>query len=905
MNYLQNILNESLVQAIGWTILHSIWQGALIVVIAALVLSFFKNPSSKLKYNIYTSTLFAILASSLATFAYLHHTAETPKIEWSVPVEVQNDKNDIVELVFLDNINSTASETQEAETSVSAFFSQASSLADEYMGLIVVLWILGCLFFSIRFIGGFLYIQQLKKHSIYPVETYWKQKLELIQKRVGIQKSVRLLESAKVKAPMVIGHFKPIILFPIGALSGLNPSQVEAILAHELAHIHRNDYLVNILQSLAEIVLFYHPAAWWLSHKMEAAREHCCDDLAINLCGDRLVYAKALTEIESIRLQEQTPYLAAAFAGKGGEANLMERIQRLFSPSENKFSFLDGWVASFMLLIALLTFSWTSHSSLEAAEKEVSILIESVVEDLGDAFFDMTADSSKRAEKKLKKVEKERLKLEEKQTKKTQQRLKRKVYVLKGKDGKYVNAPLPPNSPLPPSPPLPPMDIIADLPNANIFVLPEVPQLPIDLFEGLRDLPVLPTPPVAPDLNGLFPEGSDMTVWLSQQPDSWEFITEGSSNILFFDENERSYVLKDKKGNKSTIIKIEKDKDKNKWKYKLKNKMKGKENRLRVIELNLQLDSIKQREFRQKLQPLKDSLNLQQNKLKELLKDMENLDEAQIDDAFRDYEQALDRYEDQLEDWQNDLEQEYEYHYEWNEKDREAFEGKMEKWGEEWGEKFSQQWNEQNWEEWAGKWEAWGEQFGKQWNEEHWEEWAEKWEDWGEQFGKQWNEEHWEEWAEKMEDWGEEWSEKWEKEWEANRDEYEQNMDKWQEKWEQQMDEHEQELNLFEDSYEEALERKMQAEDDKWENDLRSLSTELRQMLEEDKLIGANTDEVKFKYDGKGAKVNGRTIRESLVNKYADLATKHLGNRARFILTFSKSDDNISLKGRNMEVNID
>ncbi len=111
MNYLQNILNESLVQAIGWTIVHSIWQGALIVVIAALALSFFKNPSAKLKYNIFTSTLFAILTCSLVTFTYLHHTIEIPTIEWSVPIEIQNDKNDIVELVFLDNTNSTASET--------------------------------------------------------------------------------------------------------------------------------------------------------------------------------------------------------------------------------------------------------------------------------------------------------------------------------------------------------------------------------------------------------------------------------------------------------------------------------------------------------------------------------------------------------------------------------------------------------------------------------------------------------------------------------------------------------------------------------------------------------------------------------------------------------------------------
>ncbi len=641
---------------------------------------------------------------------------------------------------------------------------------------------------------------------------------------------------------------------------------------------------------------------------MEAAREHCCDDLAINLCGDRLVYAKALTEIESIRLQEQTPYLAAAFAGKGGETNLMERIHRLFSPSENKFSFLDGWVASLMLLIALLTFSWTSQSNLQAAEKEVGLFFTSVVadfkltaEDLGDAFFEMTADSSKRAEKRFKKIQKERLKLEEKQSKEAKKRLKRKVYILKGKDGKHITCPLPPN------PPLPPMIAMSDLPNPNIFVIPEAPQLPIGLLEGLKDLPTPPTPPTpptVPDFSRFISGDSDITVLLSQQPDNWKFITKGGdSDILFFNGGEGSYALKDKKGKKSAVIKIKKEK--NKWKHKLKDKMKGKEHRLKVIELNLNLDSIKQRELRQRLQPLKDSLAFQQNRLKELLKDVENLDEAKIDGVFQDYERVLDRYENQLEDWQENLEQEYEYQYEWNEKDREAFEEKMEKWSEEWGEKFSQQWNEQNWEEWAGKWEEWGESFSENFNEKDMKKWAEKWEKWGEKFGEQWDEEHWQEWAEKMEAWGEEWGEKWEKEWEANRDEYEQNMDEWQKKWEQQMDEHEEELNLFEDSYEEALERKMEAEDDKWESNLKSFSTELRQMLEEDKLINTNTNEVKFKYDGKGAKVNGRIIRESLMGKYANLSVKHLGNRARFTLVFSKFNDNISLKGRNMEVHID
>src|SRR4030095_13888079 len=114
-------------------------------------------------------------------------------------------------------------------------------------------------------------------------------------------RSVHVVESIAVEVPTVIGWMRPVILLPVAAVAALTPAQVEAILAHELAHIRRHDYAVNLLQTTAETLLFYHPAVWWISKRIRAEREHCCDDVAVRVCGDAVSYAHALAELEAWR----------------------------------------------------------------------------------------------------------------------------------------------------------------------------------------------------------------------------------------------------------------------------------------------------------------------------------------------------------------------------------------------------------------------------------------------------------------------------------------------------------------------------------------------------------------------------------------------------------------------------
>src|SRR6185503_3583474 len=125
----------------------------------------------------------------------------------------------------------------------------------------------------------------------------------------------------------MVGWVKPAVLLPAAALTGLSTVQLESLLAHELAHVRRHDYLVNLLQGLIETLLFYHPAVWWVSRQIRREREHCCDDIAVALCGDVKLYAGALAQLEELRGRVLEPALAAT----GGE--LLGRIRRLLQPA--------------------------------------------------------------------------------------------------------------------------------------------------------------------------------------------------------------------------------------------------------------------------------------------------------------------------------------------------------------------------------------------------------------------------------------------------------------------------------------------------------------------------------------------------------------------------------------------
>jgi len=188
---------------------------------------------------------------------------------------------------------------------------------------LVGLWAMGVGLLSGKLILGGWSVHRLKLAQTTPVTSEWLERLQTLRHRMRVSRPVRLLESALVEVPTVAGWFRPVILLPVSTLSGLSMAQLELILAHELAHIRRCDAWINLLQVLVETLLFYHPAVWWVSRCIREERELCCDDLAVQACGNRLAYAQALTALESLR----GPAATTALAASGG--SLLQRIRHV------------------------------------------------------------------------------------------------------------------------------------------------------------------------------------------------------------------------------------------------------------------------------------------------------------------------------------------------------------------------------------------------------------------------------------------------------------------------------------------------------------------------------------------------------------------------------------------------
>jgi hypothetical protein len=188
----------------------------------------------------------------------------------------------------------------------------------------------------------------MKLHGARPLSGLWLERAAEIARKLSVSGPVKVLESSLVSVPTAVGWLRPAILLPASAFTGLTPQQLEAVLAHELAHVRRHDYLVNVLQTGVETLLFYHPAVWWVSRQIRAEREHVCDDMAVRVTGDAMTYARALTRIE--RLRTTAPRLAMAADG----GSLRFRVSRLVEGPPNP-RHLSPLLVGLFLIVGTLT----------------------------------------------------------------------------------------------------------------------------------------------------------------------------------------------------------------------------------------------------------------------------------------------------------------------------------------------------------------------------------------------------------------------------------------------------------------------------------------------------------------------------------------------------------------------
>jgi len=316
MKSLELLIANPAAAAIGWTLLHSLWEGAIVAAVLAAMLLILRT--ARARYLAACAALLVLLALFTLTLLRL-----APESAHSFAVKDR--------IVLVGNIVAAGVS--------SGYWRPDLAAAAPWLAL---LWMAGVLLMFARYSVSCISVRRFRRRGVCCAPNAWQREVERLTARLRISRQVRLLESCLAEAPTLIGHFRPLILMPVGMLAGLSPTQIESILLHELAHIQRHDYLINTLQRYVEGLLFYHPAAWWISAVIRTEREHCCDDFAVSISGDPHEYACALAALEQNRFSQ------AAVAATGG--SLVKRIQRLLYPRTT-----GAWAPFIAVLILVLT----------------------------------------------------------------------------------------------------------------------------------------------------------------------------------------------------------------------------------------------------------------------------------------------------------------------------------------------------------------------------------------------------------------------------------------------------------------------------------------------------------------------------------------------------------------------
>jgi bla regulator protein blaR1 len=365
---------------LGWTLLHFVWQGALVAAVLAVSLRLLRKRSAGLRYIVATGALLVLAVAPVATLMVVPgpvaqsaasvpaENAAAPGMADFEPVDDHGLPRLVAEDSALTGVVAGGAGPDEPEATgagsapevkpgatrsaelASGWGRRIEPLLRPWLPHVVGAWVLGVLVLLLWRLVGWTQIRRLTRRGVLPVPAELRALLAELSGRLRVTRPVRLLVSGIAVVPSVVGWLRPVVLLPVAALSGLTPEQLEAILAHELAHVRRHDYLVNMIQVVIETLLFYHPAVWWISNTIRAEREDCCDDLAVAACGNRIAYARALSAMEDLRAAP-SPSLAAS----GGK--LLPRIRRIVglsdSESPSRWSTLAILSVIFILAIAV------------------------------------------------------------------------------------------------------------------------------------------------------------------------------------------------------------------------------------------------------------------------------------------------------------------------------------------------------------------------------------------------------------------------------------------------------------------------------------------------------------------------------------------------------------------------
>lgn len=328
MNAFANWFTPDVLRTLGLSLLHFLWQGAAIAALAAGALA--ASGRARTRYAIGVFALALMISAPVVTFFVLNQ-----------PTSGLRTFDNVVSPAALPVAHAVKASSSPAVEAAN----RSNTVTVTALTWFVELWFVGVILFSLRTAGGFFLVARLRRRDAKPMSRELLSLCCEMQKRLGIARAIRFCESLELDAPAVVGWFKPVVLLPISALSGLTELQLRAVIAHELAHIRRFDAFFNLFQVAGETLLFYHPAVWWLSKRIRTERENCCDDVALSVCGNPAEYARALALMEEHRA---APSLAMA-ANRGP---LASRVARLLGITEKGSSLRNAGVAFGVLCIA-------------------------------------------------------------------------------------------------------------------------------------------------------------------------------------------------------------------------------------------------------------------------------------------------------------------------------------------------------------------------------------------------------------------------------------------------------------------------------------------------------------------------------------------------------------------------
>src|SRR5258708_1910500 len=331
---LSSSLTGPMAQAIGWALLHLLWQGVLVAAILAATLALMKRQSANARYLASWGAMIALLVLVVATAvrAYDPVGDATPALPATVTMHAAT---------LLDTTADLSTVAASNTPTTAQLFARAVATAAPHLPTIVLIWAMGVLLLSIRLLFGWIRAHEMAKRNAVPAGRDWQRAAARLAEALNLRRGVTLLESAAVEVPTVIGFLRPVILLPMATLSGLSTDQIEVILAHELAPI-------PLLRAAAEPPLFYPPAVGWISGRARIEREHCWDDMAVAVCGTPRQYARARPRLEELRVDPIHAFIAA----NGG--SLLTRIRRLIGERAESPNGPSRWAAGAALLIVLL-----------------------------------------------------------------------------------------------------------------------------------------------------------------------------------------------------------------------------------------------------------------------------------------------------------------------------------------------------------------------------------------------------------------------------------------------------------------------------------------------------------------------------------------------------------------------